>query len=45
MIKNFLNKYSENIENLLKRLWYGGIKMKKEIKKIALLTGGETAPV
>jgi len=44
MIKNFLNKYSENIENLLKRLWYGGIKMKKEIKKIALLTGGGDCP-
>jgi len=44
MIKNFLNKYSENIENLLKRLWYGRIKMKKEIKKIALLTGGGDCP-
>lgn len=44
MIKNFLNEYSENIENLLKRLWYGGIKMKKEIKKIALLTGGGDCP-
>ena len=44
MIKNFLNKYSENIENLLKRLWYWVIKMKKDIKKIALLTGGGDCP-
>ena len=41
----FCSKYSENNENSLRKDYgMGGLKMNKEIKKIALLTGGGDCP-